>query len=92
MFEREGDTWYGTWLHLYLRGASWGNRVEGNRDLVRLIGSAALRRRYFTVRRLVELFERKGSTSDSPAIHIGLARTEAGGVTTVAELGNLLSD
>jgi hypothetical protein len=92
MFEREGDTWYGTWLHLYLRGASWGNRVEENRDLVKLIGSAALRRRYFTVRKLVELFERKGSTSDGQSIHIGLAQSEAGGVTTVAELGNMLSD
>ncbi|WP_112269177.1 TerD family protein [Lentzea terrae] len=88
MFEREGDTWYGTWLHLYLRGTAWGNRVEENRDLVRLIASAALYRRYFTVRRVVELFERKGSTSDAPAIHIGLTRP---GVT-VAELGNMLSD
>ncbi len=91
MFEREGDSWYGTWLHLYLRGTSWGNHVEGNRDLVKLIASAALRRRYFTVRRLVELFERKGSSSDSQSIHIGLTRSETD-VTTVAELGNLLSD
>ncbi|MFS8096458.1 hypothetical protein LFM09_04895 [Lentzea alba] len=92
MFERDGDTWHGTWLHLYLRGITWGNRIEENRDLVKLITSAALHRRYFTVRRLVELFGRKGSTPDAPSIHIGLTRSEAGGVTTVAELGNLLSD
>ncbi|MEU0881115.1 hypothetical protein ABZ345_21110 [Lentzea sp. NPDC005914] len=92
MFERQGDLWFGTWLHLYLRGNPWGNRVEQNRDLVKLIASAALHRRYFTVRRIEELFERKGSTSDSTAIHIGLARSESGGVTTVADLGNMLSD
>ncbi|MDX8033553.1 hypothetical protein SK803_25315 [Lentzea sp. BCCO 10_0856] len=92
MFEREGDTWYGTWLHLYLRGTSWGNRVEENRDIVKLIASAALHRRYFTVRKLAELFEHKGSTSDGTKIHIGLTHSEAGGVTTVAELGNMLSD
>ncbi|GAB2855140.1 TerD family protein [Lentzea nigeriaca] len=92
MFEREGDTWYGTWLHLYLRGTVWGNRVEQNRDLVKLVASAALHRRYFTVRRLAELFARKGSTSDARSIHIGLTQGEAGGVTTVAELGNMLSD
>jgi hypothetical protein len=92
MFEREGDTWYGTWLHLYLRGVSWGNRIEENRDVVKLIASAALHRRYFTVARLKELFERKGSTSDGQKVHIGLTQSEAGGVTTVAELGNMLSD
>ncbi|MCP2248424.1 TerD family protein [Lentzea aerocolonigenes] len=92
MFEREGDSWYGTWLHLYLRGTSWGNRVEQNRDLVKLIASAALHRKYFTVRKLAELFEHKGSTSDAPTIHIGLSQSETGGVTTVAQLGNMLSD
>ncbi|MET9632159.1 hypothetical protein ABZX92_32325 [Lentzea sp. NPDC006480] len=82
MFERQGDLWFGTWLHLYLRGNVWGNRVEENRDLVKLITAAALHRKYFTVRKLVELFERKGSTADAGTIHIG----------PVAELANLLSD
>lgn len=82
MFERQGDLWFGTWLHLYLRGASWGNRVEANRDLVRLIAAAALHRKYFTVRKLVELFERKGATPGGRSIHIG----------PLAELANLLSD
>jgi hypothetical protein len=82
MFERQGDLWFGTWLHLYLRGEPWGNRVEANRDLVRLIAAAALHRKYFTVRKLVELFERKGSTPSGRSIHIG----------PVAELANLLSD
>jgi hypothetical protein len=82
MFERQGDLWFGTWLHLYLRGEPWGNRVEANRDLVRLIAAAALHRNYFTVRKLVELFERKGSTPSGRSIHIG----------PVAELANLLSD
>ncbi|MDT7785174.1 MAG: hypothetical protein QOF58_3593 [Pseudonocardiales bacterium] len=82
MFERDGDTWRGTWLHLYLRGTSWGNRVEENRDLVKLITAAALHRKYFTVRKLVELFERKGSSAGGASIHIG----------PVAELANLLSD
>ncbi|WP_052685568.1 TerD family protein [Lentzea aerocolonigenes] len=82
MFERQGDLWFGTWLHLYLRGNVWGNRVEENRDLVKLITAAALHRKYFTVRKLVELFERKGSTAGARTIHIG----------PVAELANLLSD
>ncbi|MET9231941.1 DUF3322 domain-containing protein [Lentzea sp. NPDC003310] len=92
MFEREGDTWFGTWLHLYLRGSAWGNRVEENRDIVKLIAAAALRRRYFTVARVRDLFARKGSTKDAPQIRIGLAQDETGSVTTVAELGKLLSD
>jgi hypothetical protein len=92
MFEREGDAWYGTWLHLYLRGTSWGNRVEENRDIVKLIAAAALRRKYFTVARLRDLFARKVSTEDAPAIRIGLAQDETGTVTTVSELGKLLSD
>jgi len=92
LFEREGDTWVGTWLHLYLRGTTWGNRVEENRDVVKLIAAAALRRRYFTVSRLKELFERKPSTKDAPAIHIGLTQDESGTVTTVADLGKLVSD
>ncbi|HEX8870457.1 MAG TPA: hypothetical protein VF821_32630, partial [Lentzea sp.] len=91
MFERVGDTWHGTWLHLYLRGTSWGNRVEENRDLVKLIAAAALHRNYFTVARLTNLFERKGSTPGGRSIHIGLAKSDEG-VTTVAELGNMLSD
>lgn len=92
MFEREGDSWFGTWLHLYLRGSSWGNRVEENRDVVKLIAAAALRRKYFTVARLRDLFTRKGSTKDAPVIRIGLTQDETGAVTTVAELGKLLSD
>ncbi|SEQ70706.1 TerD family protein [Lentzea albida] len=92
MFEREGDTWSGTWLHLYLRGSSWGNRVEENRDVVKLIAAAALRRKYFTVARLRDLFARKESTVDAPAIRVGLAQDETGTVTTVSELGKLLSD
>lgn len=92
MFERAGGGWRGTWLHLYLRGRPWGNRVEENRDVVRLVTAAALGRSHFDVRRVAELFARKGSTSDGPLIHIGLAQAEAGGVTTVAELGNMLSD
>lgn len=90
MFEREGDTWFGTWLHLYLRGMSWGNRVEENRDIVKLIAAAALRRKYFTVARLRDLFARKASTKDAPIIHIGLTRDD--GKITVAELGKLVSD
>ncbi|MEV6714015.1 hypothetical protein AB0M48_18485 [Lentzea sp. NPDC051208] len=92
MFEREGDTWFGTWLHLYLRGTSWGNRVEENRDVVKLIAAAALRRKYFTVARLKDLFARKESTMDSPVLRIGLTQDETGTVTTVSELGKLLSD
>ncbi|WP_434438785.1 hypothetical protein [Lentzea sp. E54] len=92
MFEREGDTWFGTWLHLYLRGAVWGNRVEENRDIVKLIAAAALRRKYFTVARLRDLFARKESTKDAPAIHIALTQNDSGNTMTVAELGKLLSD
>lgn len=92
MFEREGDTWYGTWLHLCLRGTVRGNRVEENRDIVKLVASAALRRKYFTVRRLRDLFARKGTTVDAPVLRIGLAQDETGTVTEVGRLGKLLSD
>ncbi|HEX7305564.1 hypothetical protein [Lentzea sp.] len=92
MFERQGDSWTGTWLHLYLRGAAWGNRVEENRDVVKLIAAAALRRKYFTVARVRDLFARKQSTEDAPRIRIALAQDEGGEITTVADLGKLLSD
>ncbi|MFD5829018.1 hypothetical protein [Lentzea sp. NPDC060358] len=92
VFERVGDTWSGTWLHLYLRGAAWGNRVEENRDVVKLIAAAALRRKYFTVARVRDLFARKQSTQDAPRVRVALAQDESGEITTVADFGKLLSD
>jgi hypothetical protein len=75
IFERTGDGWVGTWLHLYLRGTPWANQVEDNRDLVRLITSGVLRRKYFTVARLAELIRRK-TTVDGPALHISLGAVD----------------
>lgn len=89
IFERTEDGWVGTWLHLYLRGTPWANRVEDNRDLVKLITSGVLRRKYFTVARLAELIRRK-TTVDAPELHIALSRPEGRDVVTVDQLAKLL--
>jgi hypothetical protein len=81
IFERAENGWVATWLHLYLRGVSWGNRVERNRDTVRAITRSVLSRKYFTVGRLVELIRRK-TTSDGPRLHVDL--------TSVDQLDKLL--
>ncbi|MCG8921624.1 hypothetical protein [Lentzea sp. CC55] len=89
IFERTETGWTGTWLHLYLRGTPWSNQLEANRDMVRLVTSGVLRRRYFTVARLAELIRRK-TTVDAPALHIALSRPEGRHVVTVDQLAKLL--
>ncbi|RAS69068.1 hypothetical protein C8D87_1021146 [Lentzea atacamensis] len=71
VFERAGDGWVATWLHLYLRGASWGNRIETNRGVLRETIAGVLSRKYFTVARLAELIRRK-SNQDGAKLHLTL--------------------
>ncbi|MEU7478962.1 hypothetical protein AB0A63_23455 [Lentzea sp. NPDC042327] len=66
VFERCEGGWLATWLHLYLRGASWGNRVEGNRGIVRETVAAVLGRKHFTVWHLADVVRRKSTPDGSP--------------------------
>ncbi|MFD4674832.1 hypothetical protein ACFWNN_34260 [Lentzea sp. NPDC058450] len=75
IFERCEEGWVATWLHLYLRGVSWGNRVERHHDALRAITSAVLARKYFTVGRLAALMRRK-SSSDGQRLHIDLTNVD----------------
>ncbi|MGI5504758.1 hypothetical protein [Lentzea sp. CA-135723] len=75
IFERCEGGWVATWLHLYLRGVSWGNRVERNRDALRVITRAVLARKHFTVGRLAGLMRRK-SSSDGQRLHVDLTNVD----------------
>ncbi|WP_245847753.1 hypothetical protein [Lentzea kentuckyensis] len=69
VFARAGDGWEATWLHLYLRGDEWGNRVENTRGVLEETIAGVLSRKYFTVGRLAGLIRRK-STPDGRPLHI----------------------
>jgi hypothetical protein len=58
----DDDTWSAKWLHLYLRGASWANRVETNRVTTSLLARAIVRRAYLPVAHLVNLLRTKAGT------------------------------
>ncbi|WP_067473144.1 TerD family protein [Actinomadura hibisca] len=56
VFLRDADgTWRAKWLHLYLRGTDWGNRVEDNHAAAETLVRAVVERRYLTVRDLTDL-------------------------------------
>ncbi|MBB0243407.1 hypothetical protein FNQ90_04610 [Streptomyces alkaliphilus] len=84
---RRGDDgrWRATWLHLYLRGISAGNRVEENRMSVSTVVRAVVEREYLTVRYLIGLMSDRatavdpwdgGPTPDEPVTYVGLERPE----------------
>ncbi|WP_053737976.1 TerD family protein [Nocardia sp. NRRL S-836] len=75
VFERTDDAWVATWLHLYLRGTPWANRVEDNRDISRQLARGVLSRRYFTVGRLAGLMRRKTAV-DGLRLHVDLTNVD----------------
>ncbi|MBB5953709.1 hypothetical protein FHS29_000279 [Saccharothrix tamanrassetensis] len=104
VFRRDDDgSWSAKWLHLYLRGTSWGNRVEGNQGVTGLLARAVFQRAYLTVGYLVDRLRAKagsyttwapGTTFTEPVTFIGIERPEnlpAGSeVFTLATLKNLV--
>ncbi|WP_081238518.1 TerD family protein [Streptomyces viridosporus] len=86
VFRREDDDrWRAKWLHLYLRGISYANRVEQNQVSVSEVVRALVEREYLTVRYLVDLMSGDttavglwdgGPVPDEPVMYIGLERPE----------------
>ncbi|GLY65067.1 hypothetical protein Atai01_16860 [Amycolatopsis taiwanensis] len=81
----EDGSWSAKWLHLYVRGASWGNRTEVNQVSTAMLVRAVMRREYLTVRYLVELLRRKagsytayqpGMSLDQPVTFVGVERPD----------------
>ncbi|MEV0679038.1 hypothetical protein AB0I60_21220 [Actinosynnema sp. NPDC050436] len=104
VFSRAEDgSWTAKWLHLYLRGLSWGNRGETNRLSAAVVARAVLGRTYLTVGDVVELLRAKAeayevwtpdAVYDEPVTYIGLERPEdlpeGSEVFTLATLKNLV--
>ncbi|MGM1064500.1 hypothetical protein [Saccharothrix sp. Mg75] len=104
VFRRDDDgSWSAKWLHLHQRGATWGNRVEGNRVSVALLVKSLVERRSTTVGHVVELLRAKAGSSTTwtpgavftePVTYIGLERPDglpAGSTAiTLATLRNLV--
>lgn len=104
VFARGDDgTWTAMWLHLYLRGAYWANRVEGNKATTSAMVRALMGRNYLTVRYVVGLLRGKarsyrefepGMDLADPVTYIGLERPDGlpGGsqVITLTELNTLV--
>ncbi|PWJ03990.1 hypothetical protein DKG34_29410 [Streptomyces sp. NWU49] len=84
VFRREDDgRWRAKWLHLYLKGISYANRVEQNQVSVSKVVRALVEREYLTVRHLVDLMHGDttavdlwdgGPVPDEPVTYIGLER------------------
>lgn len=86
LFARASDgSWSATWMQLSLSGMSWRNQVEANRMSTALLVSTISRRRYLTMRYLVELMGdraqcvtrwREGLELDGPVTFVGLERPD----------------
>jgi len=83
VFGRGADgAWTATWLHLYLSGTPNFNRVEANRFSTSVLARGLLRRRYLTVRYLVDLLSTPVTTWEpglrfgEPVTFVGLHRPE----------------
>ena len=84
---RRGDDgrWRAKWLHLYLKGVSWANRVEENQVSASKVVRAVVEREQLTVGYLIDLMS-GGTTTvdlwdgdpvpDEPVTYIGLERPE----------------
>jgi hypothetical protein len=79
----DDGSWWARWLHLYLRGDPWHNRVENNHVSASLLVRMAVERRSLTLRYLVDLLRAKanrfteyeeGRTLDGPVTFVGLDR------------------
>ncbi|MFD3588205.1 hypothetical protein [Streptomyces sp. NPDC058683] len=84
---RRGDDgrWRAKWLHLYLKGISWANRVEENQASVSTVVRAVVEREQLTVGYLIDLMSGDtatvdlwdgGRVPDEPVTYIGLERPE----------------
>ncbi|SDU14930.1 TerD family protein [Jiangella alkaliphila] len=71
LFARADDgTWSARWMQVYLRGAAWGNTVEGIRVTASALARAIDGRSYLRMSHLVDLMAARGGTvtvSPSPA-------------------------
>ncbi|MEU7530419.1 hypothetical protein AB0A74_32155 [Saccharothrix sp. NPDC042600] len=86
LFRRHDDgSWSAKWLHLYLRGADWGNRVETNHVTASVLARSIVERRATTVGDVVDLLRAKagsyttwtpGSTFTEPVTYIGVERPD----------------
>ncbi|MGA8112449.1 MAG: hypothetical protein WCA46_02165 [Actinocatenispora sp.] len=86
MFVRGDDgSWSATWLNVYGRGSSWGNRVEAHRYSTALMARAIQGRRHLTVGYLVELLAGKAGSYQrytpeleltEPVTYVGIERPE----------------
>jgi hypothetical protein len=104
LFRRGDDgTWSAKWLHLYLRGADWGNRVETNHVTASVLAQSIVERRATTIGDVVDLLRAKagsyttwapGATFAEPVTYIGVERPEGlpdgSTVFTRATLRNLV--
>jgi hypothetical protein len=72
-------------MHLFLNGMSWRNQTEANRLSTALLASTIARRRYLTVRYLMELMGakservtpwREGLQLDEPVTFVGVDRPD----------------
>ncbi len=104
VFRRDDDgSWSAKWLHLYQRGARWGNRVENNRLTVSVLVRSLVEHRSTSVGHVVELLRAKagacttwtpGMTFTEPVTYIGVERPDelpAGSTAiTLATLRNLV--
>ena len=77
--------WRAKWLHLFLRGLPWGNRVEENRASVATLLRGIVEHEYLTVRYLAQPWGDAagpgtawdgGPLPDEPVTFIGLQRPE----------------
>jgi hypothetical protein len=84
-FEHGKNGWSAVWMQMFLRGTSWGNRVETNRMSSALLAQAITGRKYLTVGHLVDLMRpkadaftewRPGMRLDGPVTFIGLGRPD----------------
>ena len=86
VFQRGDDgRWRAKWLHLYLKGISWANRVEENQVSVSKVVRAIVEREQLTVGYLIDLMSGGtttvdlwdgGPVPDEPVMYIGLERPE----------------
>lgn len=102
MRNEEGG-WSAKWLHLYLRGLSYFNRVEANRLDASLLARTIVEREYLTLGYLIDLLRRKPQMFDwydpdlaltEPVTFIGLEAPQnlpkGSKVITTANLQDLL--
>ncbi|MFA7264790.1 MAG: TerD family protein [Candidatus Nanopelagicales bacterium] len=59
-----GDGWSAKWLHLFLKGDSWGNRVESNMSTTTQLVRAILERKYLKVGYLTGLLMEKAAVAE----------------------------